>query len=509
MRDTITALQYTPIDIAVRGESSLDNPFFVDLRGVFRGPNGERMVVPGYYNGRGWVVRFSPKSTGEWHYRIASNHLAVQDSEGVLQVEKNMNGEIHGRLLINPSNPRHFVYEDGTPYFLLAYEADWLWALGLGDQEIAKIRELVDQIKPYGFNHILVNVYAHDSSWTSGKTSDRDYGPPDIYAWEGSNENPDHSRLNSFFFENFDRMMRYLLNNGIVAHIMIKVYNKMVNWPERNSPEEDLYFRYVVARYQAFPNLVWSFAKESKNEPDKAYLANRIRFVCGLDAYEHPITTHDDQIYYAREEWNRTIDFCTLQVHDEFYLSALREREKRAWPVFNSEFGYEHGPGGLDDLTYRVGQSPEELIRRAYDVVMTGAYPAYYYTYTAWDVIDYSYIPPGYSYFKILYDLFTSLDWWNLEPRPEYCKGPARCLAVPGKEYLFYIKDPTDRRVNVTVPLEQLSRYKGFFLNIYTGARTEANIGSVFASRGNGLYDLRKPLTAFESDPYILYMIKD
>jgi hypothetical protein len=265
--------------------------------------------------------------------------------------------------------------------------------------------------------------------------------------------------------------------------------------------------------------VLWSFSKESKNEPNKPYLANRIHFVRCLDAYEHPISTHDDQIFYAREDWNRTIDFCTLQIHDEYYLSALREREKRDWPVFNSEFGYEHGPGGLDDFTYRVRQSPEELICRAYDVVMAGAYPAYYYTYTAWDVIDYSYVPPGYGYFKILYDFFTSLEWWNLQPCPEFCKGAARCLALPGKEYLFYIKDPSDHRTHITVHFEDLSQYKGFFMNIYTGVRTEARIGEIFSPRGRGLYHLKESLASsgFDldgsdpngSDPYLLYLSKE
>ncbi len=509
MRDTINTSVYLPVDITIQGDSCLDNPFFVDVRGVFSGPNGESMVIPGFYNGRSWIVRFSPTTPGEWIYRIISQHLTLDGAEGTVRVGENGNGNIHGRLLINPSHPHHFVYEDGTPYFLFAYEADWLWAPGLGDPEIVKVRELIDQIKDYGFNHILVNVYAHDCTWRSGKTSDRDYGPPDLYAWEGSNEKPDHSRLNSFFFENFDRMMRYLLENGIVAHIMYKVYNKMVNWPERNSPEEDLYFRYVTARYQAFPNVLWSFAKESKNEPDKAYLANRIHYVCALDAYEHPITTHDDQIFYAAEDWNRTIDFCTLQIHDEFYLSALREREKRAWPIFNSEFGYEHGPGGPEDLTYRVGQCPEELIRRAYDVVMAGAYPAYYYTYTAWDVIDYSHVPPGYGYFKILYDLFTSLEWWNLQPHPEFCKGPARCLAIPGRQYLFYLKEPSDRRAHIMARVDALSEYTGFFMNIYTGERTKADIREIFMARGNGLYRLEAPLTSYGSDPFVLYMSKE
>ena len=50
---------------------------------------------------------------------------------------------------------------------------------------------------------------------------------------------------------------------------MIKVYNKMVNWPAPGSQDRARYFRYVTARYQAFSNVAWDFAKEAYNEHDK------------------------------------------------------------------------------------------------------------------------------------------------------------------------------------------------------------------------------------------------
>jgi len=66
----------------------------------------------------------------------------------------------------------------------------------------------------------------------------------------------DHSRLNPKFFQLYDGMMEALRDKGIVAHIMLKVYNKKVTWPPAGSKDEERYFRYVVARYQAFGNLV-------------------------------------------------------------------------------------------------------------------------------------------------------------------------------------------------------------------------------------------------------------
>ena len=150
------------------------------------------------------------------------------------------------------------------------------------------------------------------------------------------------------------------------------------------------------------------------------YLAGRLSLVRALDGYGHLVTVHDDPVFYGSSR-RQVADFVTLQQHADFYYEALAERAKCPWPVFNSEFGYEHGPAGLQaDLErFTTGTDPVELAHRACEVVMAGAYPAYYYNHTAWDVVDYSYTPPGYGYMRILRDFFTSIPWWKMEPHPE------------------------------------------------------------------------------------------
>ena len=86
-----------------------------------------------------------------------------------------------------------------------------------------------------------------------------------MYAFGGTNQAPDHTILNVDFFQGLDRLMTYLHDKGILVHLMIQVQNKQVNWPERRSAEDDLYWRYVVARYQAFGNIIWDVGKESFN----------------------------------------------------------------------------------------------------------------------------------------------------------------------------------------------------------------------------------------------------
>ena len=74
----------------------------------------------------------------------------------------------------------------------------------------------------------------------------------------------------------------------------------------------------------------------------------------------------------------------------------------------NVEFGYEQGLAGPEDKTYRVAQTPEDFVGRAWEVAMAGGYTAYYYTYTAWDVLRPKDTTQGCTYFKQLRDFFES-----------------------------------------------------------------------------------------------------
>ena len=261
-----------------------------------------------------------------------------------------------------------------------------------------------------------------------------------MYAWEGTNEKPDHSRFNLAYWQHFDRVMDAMNRRGIVAHLMIKVYNKMVNWPAKGSAEDDLYFRWLIARYAAYPNLHWDLSKEANNEKDRAYKTGRLRFLRQNDPYRRPITVHDDRKTYDEGAYNNLADYRSDQQHSKWHATILEHRAEHNWPVVNVEFGYEHGPQGIGDKTYTVVQPPEEVCRRAWEVCMAGAYGAYYYTYTAWDVIRPQDTPPGYAYFKNLRDFFKTTGYWRMAPADELTSS-GFCLAEPGQEYVVFLNN--------------------------------------------------------------------
>jgi hypothetical protein len=289
----VTIEQYHVHDFIFKAQVA-GNPFDVDLLGMFVGAGGIRLEIPGFYDGNNtWVVRFAPTRVGQWSMRTLSSAPALNGlTETAITATPNTNPAIHGNLLVDPLHRHHFVYEDGTRYFLMGYEADWLAEADMKDPQRKVMHHLIDQIAARGFNHVVVNVYAYDTSWARGNTNEWDYGPPAMYVFGGTNDAPDFSVLNTDYFKTYDGMMQALQDKGLIANVMFKVYNKMVNWPPPGSEDEERYFRYVTARYQAFSNVTWDFSKEQNNEHDKNLEHRLIDLIRSIDAYHHLTTSH-------------------------------------------------------------------------------------------------------------------------------------------------------------------------------------------------------------------------
>jgi hypothetical protein len=489
----VTIEQYHSHDFAFSAGVN-QNPFDVDVKGEFEGPGGIRLTIPGFYDGNGtWKIRFSPTVPGHWSLRTISDTPGLNGhTEAEIQCEPNRSPAIHGGLLVDPLHPHHFIYQDGTRYFLMGYECDWLWALGMDDPQRKEMRRLIRQMADNGFNHVLANIYAYDTTWSPGRKHQWDLGPAPLYPWEGSNENPDHSRLNPAYFQRYDEMVEALRDQGIVAHLMIKVYNKLVNWPKAGSRDEERYFRYVTARYQADCNVVWDFSKESYYEKDKALQSRLIDLIRANDAYHRLTTAHDNDVYDWDAARNSNIDFRTDQQHTDWAQMIAFDRDLRPWPVLNAEFGYEKAPDGLP--SYRVQQDWPEVLRRAYLIYLAGGYGAYYYHNTAWDVIKIDPEPPGYKRFRQLKETLSNLPYWEMVPSNDLAVGGS-CLSLPGRVYAFYAEA---QRLVVNLRGAE-GAVAGEWIDTWTGAREKAPVGAP------GVYTLDKP-KSFGSAPGLLIL---
>jgi hypothetical protein len=412
----------------------------------------------------------APKAEGKWSLVTKS---AVKDLDGKsaeFTCVRNPNPNVHGVLRVDQAHPHHFIHEDGSRFFMQGYEYDWLWALDMDKPGVPTVEQSLDILAKHGFNYVILNSYAHDTKWCAGKTSPDDYGPPPLYAWEGSNEQPDHSRMNLAYWQHYDRVLSALAQRGIQAHMLIKVYNKQVKWPAHGSEEEKLFFRWLVARYAAYPNIIWDFSKEAHNEKDLAYKQDWLKWLRENDPYHHLTTVHDDDKANDSGAYDELTDFRTDQGHRNFHEVILRQRARRAWPVANVESDYECGPGGVEDKTYGKAQLPNDMMDTLWEIAMAGGYIAYYYTYTAWDVVRPLDVPPGYAMMKHFGDFWRATEYWMLEPSDKLVNA-GYCLANPGHEYVVFQKQPEPFTLEIGGAQSPL---KAEWFNPRTGTRTPA-----------------------------------
>ena len=435
----VTIRQWEPYTPSFSSGAQHDNPFLAPFSATVTRPDGTSFEMPGFYDGNGtWKVRVGPGMRGHWTIKTHSADPELDGKDAAFECVGASSNQ-HGPVRVDPDHPHHFVHADGTRWFHLGYECDWLWALDMDKPNLPVAGPFLDKLAANGFNLVVMNAFAYDCDWRKGTSGPDDYGPPMMMPWPGTNEAPDHTRLNLPFWQHYDRIIQAMYDRGIQAHIMVKVYNKMVNWPGKNSEGEDLYLRTLVARYAAYTNVIWDFSKEAHRDKDVEYKLGYMRRLKDLDPYHRLMTNHDDDGLYNKGAFDGLLDFRSDQQHDKWHETILKQRDRHNWPAVNIEFGYEYGAGGEKDCTYEVVQSAEEQSRRAWLICMAGGYPVYYYTYTAWDVIRPEDTPPGYAYMRNLRQIFGKTRYWEMEPSDDLV-DTGYCLANPGKEYLVYLE---------------------------------------------------------------------
>ena len=494
----VTVEKWHPADLSFTSPSNYSNPFQnVSVSATFSGPSNLTLTVPGFYAGANtWKVRFSPTAVGNWSYTTTSTDTNLNGQTGIVTCVSNSNAAVHGALKIDSSHSHYFIYEDGTSCFLMSFEADWLAEMDFGDTNVTKAKSLVNIYGSNGFNCVMMNVYGYDTTWKAGNTSTNDFGPPAQIPWLGSNSSPDNSQMNTAYFDNFDRVIDYLFQNGITAHIFFKVNNKGVNWPVEGSTNENLYFTYVTARYQAYPNIVWDFEKEGKNESGgNTYVNNSIVTIKNADAYHRLMTVHDDLSYYGA--FPNTCDFQTIQADGTpLYSTLIGDLNARNWPVFESEYDYQIGNDG--GKTYTDTETQAQTLQDTLECLMAGCGANYYYTYHAWDVVKYFETPNGLSAYDNLVNFFKGTAWISLAPNDGLINSAGvgrHCLALPGSEYVVYLSGAGSATLNISGAPAGNS-LAAVWLDPVTGA------SQPLTNTGNGSMTFTNPW----SDPALLHL---
>lgn len=436
-------------------QPEVSNPFVeAGLNGRFGKKGGPQKEVFGFCDsddGSVFRIRLMPSEPGEHTYTLTyrETNRFSQEFTGNFVAKRSEN---KGIVRVDPEHPFHFIYEGTGDHFF--YNGTTAYHL-LSWTDDAKMLHCIERIAATGCNRIRFLNYgrASDGEWGEGMVQSEAFNwtlcpwpakYPKRQLKEGSPEF-DHTRFNLAHWWKAEKALRRMRELNVVASVIMLMDRGIKDAPPAGSELEKRYYRYAVARYGAFSNVMWDLGNEH-NEYRTPQWAKQIgTFIKQWDAHQHLITAHGHEAFpYDLEKW---ADFAVYQKwydgQNGFMLAQRADAiaKGRSIPQVNEEYGYEKHKG--------IGQ--DEVRRRAWEIAMAGCYQTTG-EYKGWqhgDAHPDSRILTWTGYMRKFFE--ENLAWWEMSPANEVIEdGTAYALAAEGKCYAAYL--PEAQRITLHLP---------------------------------------------------------
>ena len=419
------------------------NPFTdVAVEGTFVREGGQPVRVDGFcdsQDGSVFRIRFMPTQAGAHRYSVAYRHGAFEAKhEGTFAAR---DGKRRGLVRVDPKHPWHFLWEGtGEHYFWNSTTTYWL--MGWDDETI---RQALDRLHRLKVNRVrvVINGRVKDGrAWFENVYPTDKFSfllNPWVAARPSSVEDPgfDVTRFSVAHWQKYDRLLRLARDLDMAVSVIFYVDGRRpgvdpFGKKRMGGPEEQRYYRYTVARFAAFSNVMWDMTNEYHLFRDEAWTNKMGTLIKQWDPYDHLASVHGHgEFPFRASPW---ADFAMHQQWDEGggyrFLRACRDKQAKAGrpiPQVNEEYGYEdHYPrwGGNRKAPAR---SADNRRRLAWGMYMAGGYQTTGEradTGTGWGPDtgggwingrgdDSMVMLEGYG--RIV-DFFTSIPWWTLEP---------------------------------------------------------------------------------------------
>jgi hypothetical protein len=104
------------------------DPADIDIYAQFTSPSGEKIKINGFFDdyksADKWKIRFSPKETGEYKFRLfVKDGSATGESQDASFTA--VESEHHGWIKPSVKNPHYFSFDDGTSYYGVGVYSPW------------------------------------------------------------------------------------------------------------------------------------------------------------------------------------------------------------------------------------------------------------------------------------------------------------------------------------------------------------------------------------------------
>jgi hypothetical protein len=434
----------------------------VQFTGTAGNAKGKSLTVSGFWSeGQTWKARFAPPATGTWAYQSISADRGLNKAKGEIDVgdwseeEKTSNPTRRGLVQVMQTGPEaghFFQYADGTP-FLWVGDTWWNWTQKKIKFETFKT--LVDDRSEKGFT--VGQLFVPGNGWGGESSSMLD---------------KTYTILDTAHMRKVENMIAYANSKGIT--VWVHAWWARKDLDQTAGPEKmKRWWRYLVDRLGAY-NVIWVIGGEY-NMYDYGRLGIQFwkdlgQFIKDEDPYDRIVSGHNTppgwdggaeapqwstaEVFH-NEKW---LDYNQSQVgHGRWYNEMIPDvvseahAKSPAKPIVVTEPWYEFVEGSAPAMDIRFA---------AWGAMMSGAAGHTYGGGHVWlahvpespagggpwplekgfdnNTLDYA-GARSMSYFA---RFFKSIEWWKLAPHPELlAEYPDKyCIAVPGDEYVVYLR---------------------------------------------------------------------
>ena len=428
-------------EVTLESDTRYTNPYVEgSAEASMTGPDGRTRELPLFWDGETtWRFRFSPDVMGEWRWTVGSR-------------DPGLNGR-SGRFIVTPArhkggirpmrgHPAHFERQDGSPFWFLG---DTAWAFFTDSSEERHDRDAAfryaDARAAQGFN-VIHAMMLSEAGWTNKG------GPPfiDLSA----------ERLNPGYWQEIDARIEHANSKGLVCGLAIAWGDKRREEPYawRRFPTveaRERYARYAAARYGAYDVFFlvsgeWHGEVLTRPAPEADVKQEFMRIgdaLASADPHDrmigiHPMADHGSTREFNDAPWMAFSDY--QQNYRNLHARALLSRRDPK-PVVNAEYGYylrDQNGDGIPDKDN--GTSLESMRHATWDIVMAGANVVTGFGTTYFGGhrdpgpfdLDAAKNKEWEKQVGVLAQLFTSLEWWTLEPHDDLVRVRHRAAAIRG-----------------------------------------------------------------------------
>lgn len=260
------------LEVSYSNTSWSGNPFDLPFTGMFISPTGRVFNHFGYYAGDDiWKINFMPDEVGEWTFRTTSTDNDLDGQAGSFSV---VVSELPGPL---KGDGNRWKLEDSGQYVI---------PIMLPSREYFKSTETAD-----GINDFI--------DWSKDIVGARVIGTTLIYFNHAPNASPyingqEGVEFNIPMWDRLQSHYDYLRDRGMGHYIMFYSDDGQAPTPNGVGPqsvEEIRLFRYTIARFAAYPTVMWDTGIDIGETRTNTWIHWFADYFNENDPWQHPVSS--------------------------------------------------------------------------------------------------------------------------------------------------------------------------------------------------------------------------